>query len=57
MNIAWLMRMRRWVQNPPSAGRVKFIFALILIAAAIYALEYFGYWPDWATAQKMGRRF
>jgi len=33
MNIAWLMRMRRWVQNPPSASRVKFVFAVVLAGA------------------------
>jgi len=29
MNVAWLMRMKRWVQHPPSAGRVKFVFAVV----------------------------
>lgn len=57
MNIVWLMRMKRWVQYPPSPRRVKFVFGIVLIAAIIFGIEYFGYWPDWATAERMGRRF
>ena len=57
MNIVWLMRMKRWAQNPPSPRRVKFVFAIILVAAIIFGLEYAGYWPDWLTAERMGRRF
>ena len=57
MNIVWLMRMIRWAQNPPSPRRVKFVFAIILVAAIIFGLEYAGYWPEWLTAERMGRRF
>jgi len=57
MNIVWFMRMKRWVQNPPSAKRVKFVFAIILAAAVIFGLEYVGWWPDWATGERIGRRF
>jgi hypothetical protein len=53
----WLMRARMWVKNPPSAKRVKFIFALVAISLLVAALEYFGFWPDWATAQRIPRRF
>ena len=57
MNITWLMRMKRWVQNPPSAGRVKFVFAVVLAGALIFAAEYFGYWPEWATTQRIKNPF
>lgn len=57
MNIVWLMRMKRWVQNPPSPRRVKAVFIIIAIAAAIYGIEYMGWWPEWATAERMNRRF
>jgi heme/copper-type cytochrome/quinol oxidase subunit 4 len=57
MNVVWFMRMKRWVQNPPSPQRVKFIFGIIVVAAVIFGLEYFGYWPEWLTAERMRRRF
>jgi hypothetical protein len=57
MNIAWLMRMRRWVQNPPSKERVKLVFWIIVILAVIFGIEYFGYWPEWATSERLKLRF
>ena len=57
MNPRWLLRAKRWAQNPPSPRRVKFVFAIILVAAIIFGLEYAGYWPEWLTAERMGRRF
>jgi hypothetical protein len=55
MSPVWFMRMKRWAQNPPSPRRVKFIFAIILVAAIIFGLEYAGYWPEWLTATRIGR--
>lgn len=57
MNIAWLMRMRRWVQNPPSLRRVLMVFAIIAVAIAIYWIEHFGMWPDWATSERLKLRY
>ncbi len=57
MNIAWLMRMRRWVQNPPSLRRVLLVFGIIAVAVAIYWLEHFDMWPDWATSERLKLRF
>ena len=57
MNIAWLMRMRRWVQNPPSKERVKLVLWIIVILAVIFGIEYFGYWPEWATSERLKLRF
>lgn len=57
MNIAWLMRMRRWVQNPPSKERVKLVFWIIVILAVIFGIEYFGYWPEWATSERLKLRY
>ncbi|KIN72321.1 hypothetical protein [Sulfitobacter guttiformis] len=50
------MRAKRWVQNPPSPARVKLVFAVALVAAVIFGLEYFGFWPAWATADRISRR-
>jgi hypothetical protein len=50
----WLMRAKRWVQNPPSEGRVKLVFAVVAICLVIAGIEFFGYWPDWATMDRRG---
>ena len=52
-----LMRAKRWVQNPPSAKRVKLVFGAIAIALLIVGLERLGFWPDWARAERIPRRF
>ncbi|MDG1167995.1 MAG: hypothetical protein P8N14_02265 [Sulfitobacter sp.] len=57
MNPIWLMRMAQWARNPPSAKRVKFVFAIIALAAVIWGIEWIGWWPDWATAERFPRRF
>ena len=45
------------VQNPPSIKRVKLLVAVLAIAAVIFGLEYFGFWPEWAQAERIPRRF
>ncbi len=52
MNSRWLLRMTRWAQNPPSAGRVKFVLAIIAVCAALYAVERFYGWPDALTPDR-----
>jgi hypothetical protein len=51
----WLMRAALWVKNPPSLRRVMLVFGVIAAALAIFALEYFGLWPDWAQADRIPR--
>jgi hypothetical protein len=36
---------------------VKFVFAIIALAAVIWGIEWIGWWPDWATAERFPRRF
>lgn len=55
LNPRQLMRASLWARNPPSEKRVKFVFAVIAIALAIGGIEWMGWWPDWATAEKMPR--
>jgi hypothetical protein len=50
----WLLRAKRWVQNPPSEGRVKLVFAVVAICLLIAGIEYFGLWPDWMTLDRRG---
>ncbi len=52
-----LLRAKRMVQNPPSIKRVKLLVAVLAIAAVIFGLEYFGFWPEWAQAERIPRRF
>ena len=53
MNPRWLLRMSQWARNPPSAGRVKFMAAIIGVVLLVFALEYFGLWPEALTAERM----
>ncbi|MFY0648277.1 MAG: hypothetical protein ACSHW6_14680 [Sulfitobacter geojensis] len=57
MNPVWLMRMSQWARNPPSAKRVKLVFGIIAIAAVIWGIEWLGYWPEWAKAERIPRKF
>ncbi len=56
INIIWLLRAKRWVQNPPSIGRVKLVFGVIAVALVIVGLEWAGLWPDWAQSERIPRR-
>jgi hypothetical protein len=57
VNPNWLFRMSRWARNPPSAKRVKLVFGIIALAFVIWGIEWLGYWPDWATAERIPRTF
>lgn len=49
------LRMAKLARHPPSEKRVKLVFGIVLVCAAIALIEWLGYWPDWATAEKMRR--
>ncbi|MFO7921933.1 hypothetical protein DZD18_14410 [Rhodobacteraceae bacterium W635] len=55
MNLFWLVRMRRWAQNPPSWRRVVLVVAVIVFCLALAALELVFGWPDWLTVTPIGR--
>lgn len=55
MNFFWLLRMRRWVQHPPSAARVKLVLAVVAICLALYAIERWIGWPDALSVAPGGR--
>ncbi len=48
----WFLRMSRWARNPPSQKKARMVAIIFLICLAIWAIEYMGLWPDWATAQR-----
>lgn len=45
MNPLWLIRMKRWVQNPPSPARIKLVAAIIVACLLVFALERIFGWP------------
>ncbi len=49
MNWLQLLRMARWVRNPPSAKRVKFGFAVVALCLTLFAIERWIGWPDWMS--------
>ncbi|MFT4013425.1 MAG: hypothetical protein QM682_08470 [Paracoccus sp. (in: a-proteobacteria)] len=51
-NLIWLIRARRWLQNPPSAGRVKLVLAVVALCLLLVGLEHFGLWPEWAVLER-----
>lgn len=56
MNPIWFLRMKRWVQHPPSKRRVQLVVGVICVCFALYGLEQFGLLPEWMQADRaMGR--
>ncbi|SEM87156.1 hypothetical protein [Palleronia pelagia] len=55
MNLHWMLRAKRWAQNPPSAKQVKFVLAIIAVCIALFAYERIMGWPDWLTPNNVGR--
>ena len=37
--LLWLLRAKRWVQNPPSAARVKLVLGVVAACLAVVVLE------------------
>lgn len=55
MNYRWLLRAKRWAQNPPSAGHVKFVLAILAACAALYLVDLVWGWPEWLTPDHPGQ--
>jgi len=55
MNLFWLLRMRRWAQNPPSRKTLILIAVVVLASLALYGFEQAFGWPEWLTVNR-GRR-
>jgi hypothetical protein len=50
--LLWLLRMRKWAQNPPSWRQVKLVAAVIALCLALVGIEVFVGWPDWMTLDR-----
>ena len=55
MNPFWLLRAKRWAQNPPSMGRVALVLAVIAFCLALYGIETIWGWPDSLTVERLRR--
>ena len=49
MNIHWLMRMRRWVQHPPSKRQMMIVGAVVALCLILVATEQLFGWPESLT--------
>ncbi|MGY6635264.1 MAG: hypothetical protein ACXIU8_16205 [Alkalilacustris sp.] len=56
MNLFWLLRMRRWVQHPPSERMVWFVLGVIALCAVLFAIDRIWGWPEALTPATDGRR-
>jgi hypothetical protein len=55
MNPRWLLRAKRWAQNPPSPAKIKFIAAIIVLCLILFGVEQLFGWPDWLTPTDLRR--
>jgi len=54
MNVTRMyLKMSQWARNPPSEGRVKLVFGVILACLVLVGVEKFAGWPEWATVEKL----
>ena len=51
--IRWLIRAKRWAQNPPSMRQVIFYAAIIAVCLTIAGIEWNWGWPAWLTPDRM----
>jgi len=52
MNPIWLLRAKRWAQNPPSRNRVYLGLGVIAICLLLAGAEALWGWPDWLTPHR-----
>lgn len=57
MNILrWMMRAKRWAQNPPSPRRVALVFAVIAACLALWGVEKTMGLPEWMQVESLNAR-
>ena len=54
--LGWLLRAKRWAQNPPSEGRVKLVLGVIALCLILVGIEYFVGWPDWMVVESLRQK-
>ena len=55
MEMFWL-RMVMWARRRPSRRFAIAAGAVLVLVVVVVAIEKAGYWPDWAEADRVGRR-
>lgn len=54
--LTWLLRAKRWAQNPPSEGRVKLVFGVVALCLVLVGIEFLVGWPDWMTVDSLRQK-
>lgn len=49
MNPIWLLRMKRWMRNPPGPGKVKLVVGVVAAGLILAGIEALWGWPEWLT--------
>jgi len=55
MNLIWLLRLKRWVQHPPSPRRIWLYLGIAAVCLAVFAIERWIGWPAFLTLEPAGR--
>lgn len=50
--LRWLMRAKRWAQNPPSTSRVMLVLGIVAICLLLFGYEQLFGWPDALTTER-----
>lgn len=50
-----LIRASIWIRRPPSRERVYVFIAVAVFVALVFGLEAAGFWPEWATSERLPR--
>ncbi|MES2144097.1 MAG: hypothetical protein V4516_06985 [Pseudomonadota bacterium] len=50
--LGWFVRMRGWIEKPPSMGRVKLVVGVVALCFLVVIIERVFGWPDWLTLPK-----
>jgi hypothetical protein len=53
MNPIWFLRMKRWVQHPPSRNRVLLVVGVVGVCLLIAGAESLWGWPDWLKVNRI----
>jgi hypothetical protein len=49
----WLIRMKRWAANPPSARMVALVFGVIAACLVLAGVELIWGFPEWLVPQRI----
>ncbi|ORE90931.1 hypothetical protein [Acuticoccus yangtzensis] len=52
----WWFRMVMWARRRPSRQMMLALVGVAILVAVVMSIEAAGLWPDWATADRVGRR-